>query len=184
MNRPTAAFLGAAAAAVALSAGVSYAVVPEPVAELSVTAPQQQPKTTESATSEELHKVRVYPNKQGALASPFLPEHPAREQSKAAHTSAAAQKPGGDRPGRAAPAVEKKEIRAAPAAEKKEILLVGIVSSETGRRAILSVGKRQITLSAGEEKNDVTLVSLTEDAATVSTPSGVRVLSMGAGREQ
>ena len=173
MNRPTAAFLGAAAAAVALSAGVSYAVVPEPVAELSVTAPQQQPKTTESATSEELHKVRVYPNKQGALASPFLPEHPAREQSKAAHTSAAAQKPGGDRPGRAAPAVE-----------KKEILLVGIVSSETGRRAILSVGKRQITLSAGEEKNDVTLVSLTEDAATVSTPSGVRVLSMGAGREQ
>lgn len=173
MNRPTAAFLGAAAAAVALSAGVSYAVVPEPVAELSVTAPQQQPKTTESATSEELHKVRVYPNKQGALASPFLPEHPAREQSKAAHTSAAAQKPGGDRPG-----------RAAPAAEKKEILLVGIVSSETGRRAILSVGKRQITLSAGEEKNDVTLVSLTEDAATVSTPSGVRVLSMGAGCEQ
>lgn len=173
MNRPTAAFFGAAAAAVALSAGVSYAVVPEPVAELSVTAPQQQPKTTESATSEELHKVRVYPNKQGALTSPFLPEHPAREQSKAAHTSAAAQKPGGDRLG-----------RAAPAAEKKEILLVGIVSSETGRRAILSVGKRQITLSAGEEKNDVTLVSLTEDAATVSTPSGVRVLSMGAGREQ
>ena len=154
MNRPTAAFLGAAAAAVALSAGVSYAVVPEPVAELSVTAPQQQPKTTESATSEELHKVRVYPNKQG-------------------HTSAAAQNPGGDRLG-----------RAAPAAEKKEILLVGIVSSETGRRAILSVGKRQITLSAGEEKNDVTLVSLTEDAATVSTPSGVRVLSMGTGREQ
>ena len=173
MNRPTAAFLGAAAAAVALSAGVSYAVVPEPVAELSVTAPQQQPKTTESATSEELHKVRVYPNKQGALASPFLPEHPAREQSKVAHTSAAAQKPSGDRSG-----------RAAPAAEEKEILFVGIVSSETGRRAILSVGKRQITLSAGEEKNDVTLVSLTEDAATVSTPSGVRVLSMGAGREQ
>ena len=173
MNRPTAAFLGAAAAAVALSAGVSYAVVPEPVAELSVTAPQQQPKTTESATSEELHKVRVYPNKQGALASPFLPEHPAREQSKAAHTAAATQNQGGDRPG-----------RAAPAAEEKEILLVGIVSSETGRRAILSVGKRQITLSAGEEKNDVTLVSLTEDAATVSTPSGVRVLSMGAGREQ
>ena len=173
MNRPTAAFFGAAAAAVALSAGVSYVVVPEPVAELSVTAPQQQPKTTESATSEELHKVRVYPNKQGALASPFLPEHPVREQSKAAHTSAAAQKPGGDRPG-----------RTAPAAEEKEILLVGIVSSETGRRAILSVGKRQITLSAGEEKNDVMLVSLTEDAATVSTPSGVRVLSMGAGREQ
>ncbi len=173
MNRPTAAFFGAAAAAVALSAGVSYAVVPEPVAELSVTAPQQQPQTTESATSEELHKVRVYPNKQGALASPFLPEHPAREQSRAAHTAAASQKPGGDRTG-----------RAAPAAEEKEILLVGIVSSETGRRAILSVGKRQITLSAGEEKNDVTLVSLTEDAATVSTPSGVRVLSMGAGREQ
>lgn len=173
MNRPTAAFFGVAAAAVALSAGVSYAVVPEPVAELSVTAPQQQPKTAESATSEELHKVRVYPNKQGALASPFLPEHPVREQSKAVHTAATAQKPGGDRPG-----------RTAPAAEEKEILLVGIVSSETGRRAILSVGKRQITLSAGEEKNDVTLVSLTEDAATVSTPSGVRVLSMGTGREQ
>ncbi len=169
MNRPTAAFLGAAAAAVALSAGVSYAVVPEPVAELSVTAPQQQPQTTESATSEELHKVRVYPNKQGALASPFLPEHPAREQSKAAPPAAESPKLGAERRGRELPVPKETETQ-----------LVGIVSSETGRRAILSVGKRQVTLAVGEEKDDVTLVSLTEDTATISTPSGVRVLSMGA----
>jgi hypothetical protein len=98
-----------------------------------------------------------------------LPEHPAREQSKAAPPAAAASKFGAERRGRELPVPKETETQ-----------LVGIVSSETGRRAILSVGKRQVTLAVGEEKDDVTLVSLTEDTATISTPSGVRVLSMGA----
>lgn len=153
----------------ALSAGVSYAVVPDPVAEFSVTEPQQKTKADEDATGGELHKVREYPQKQGAIVSPFLPEHPAREQSKAAPPPAAAPKLGPDRRGRELPVPKETETQ-----------LVGIVSSETGRRAILSVGKRQITLAVGEEKDDVTLVSLTEDTATISTPAGVRVLSMGA----
>ena len=167
MNRPTEAFLCAAAAVVALSAGVSYAVVPDPAPGLSVTEPQQ--KTAEEATGGELHKVREYPQKQGAIVSPFLPEHPARDQSKAAPPAAAPPKLGAERRGRELPVPKETETQ-----------LVGIVSSETGRRAILSVGKRQVTLAVGEEKDDVTLVSLTEDTATISTPSGVRVLSMGA----
>lgn len=170
MNRPTIAFFCAAAVVVALSAGVSCAVVPDHEAALSVTEPPQQRGTTGNVTDRELHKVREYPQKKGRLVSPFLPEHPTREQAKAAAVAATPQKREGERPGRMVSAPKEKEIR-----------LVGIVSSETGRRAILSVGKQQIILAAGEEKDNVTMVSLTEDSATVSTPSGERTLSMRAG---
>ena len=71
-------------------------------------------------------------------------------------------------------------IRQRPARET-EIRLVGVVSSEAGGRAILSVGKRQVSLAPGEEKDGVTLVSLTEKTATVLTPTGERELSLSAG---
>ena len=154
----------------ALSAGVSYAVVPDHAVELTVTEAPQNRRTTETTADKELHKVREYPKRQGRLVSPFLPEHPTREQAKAAAVSATTQRRDAERLGRTAPAPKEKEIR-----------LVGIVSSETGRRAILSVGKRQIILAVGEEKDDVTIVSLTGDSATISTPSGERTLSVRAG---
>ena len=107
--------------------------------------------------------------KEGHLVSPFLPEHPTREQARAAKTTPTQK-------------TEPKGTRSAPSpAKEPEIRLVGVVSSEAGRRAILSVGKRQIFLAPGEEKDGVTLVSLTERTATVSTSMGERELSLSAG---
>ncbi len=62
--------------------------------------------------------------------------------------------------------------------KEEEIRLVGVISSENERRAILSVGKRQILLAPGEEKDGVTLGSLTENTATVSTAMGEWELSL------
>ena len=173
MIRPTAAFCIAVFAAVGLALGTGYKLYPAQgdAAKLSVV---EQPHTevTDSAASEKtdknLHVVREHPMREGKLVSPFLPEHPTREQARAAKT-APAQKP------------EPKETRRASPARETEIRLVGVVSSEAGGRAILSVGKRQVSLAPGEEKDCVTLVSLTEKTATVLTPTGERELSLSAG---
>ena len=173
MIRPTAAFCIAVFAAVGLALGTGYKLYPAQgdAAKLSVV---EQPHTevTDSAASEKtdknLHVVREHPMREGRLVSPFLPEHPTREQARAAKT-APAQKP------------EPKETRRASPARETEIRLVGVVSSEAGGRAILSVGKRQVSLAPGEEKDGVTLVSLTEKTATVLTPTGERELSLSAG---
>ena len=173
MIRPTAAFCIAVFAAVGLALGTGYKLYPAQgdAAKLSVV---EQPHTevTDSAASEKtdknLHVVREHPMREGRLVSPFLPEHPTREQARAAKT-APAQKP------------EPKETRRASPARETEIRLVGVVSSEAGRRAILAVGKRQVLMAPGEEKDGVTLVSLTEKTATVLTPTGERELSLSAG---
>ena len=173
MIRPTAAFCIAVFAAVGLALGTGYKLYPAQgdAAKLSVV---EQPHTeaVNSAASEKtdknLHVVREHPMREGKLVSPFLPEHPTREQARAAKT-APAQKP------------EPKEMRRASPARETEIRLVGVVSSEAGGRAILSVGKRQVSLAPGEEKDGVTLVSLTEKTATVLTPTGERELSLSAG---
>ena len=173
MIRPTAALCIAVFAAVGLALGTGYKLYPAQgdAAKLSVV---EQPHTevTDSAASEKtdknLHVVREHPMREGKLVSPFLPEHPTREQARAAKT-APAQKP------------EPKETRRASSARESEIRLVGVVSSEAGGRAILSVGKRQVSLAPGEEKDGVTLVSLTEKTATVLTPTGERELSLSAG---
>ena len=173
MIRPTAAFCIAVFAAVGLALGTGYKLYPAQgdAAKLSVV---EQPHTevTDSAASEKtdknLHVVREHPMREGKLVSPFLPEHPTREQARAAKM-APVQKP------------EPKETRRAFPARETEIRLVGVVSSEAGGRAILSVGKRQVSLAPGEEKDGVTLVSLTEKTATVLTPTGERELSLSAG---
>ena len=172
MIRPTTAFCAAAFAAVGLALGTGYALYPMQgdAAKLAVV---EQPHTAFEAIGrkdENLHVVREHPMKEGHLVSPFLPEHPTREQARAAKT-APTQKP------------DPKEPRQTPSPTKEpEVRLVGVASSEAGRRAILSVGKRQILLAPGEEKDGVTLVSLTEKTATVSTPMGERELSLSAGR--
>lgn len=173
MIRPTTAFCVAVFAAVGLALGTGYKLYPAQgdAAKLSVV---EQPHTeaADSAASEKtdknLHVVREHPMREGRLVSPFLPEHPTREQARAAKT-APVQKP------------EPKETRRASPARETEIRLVGVVSSEAGGRAILSVGKRQVSLAPGEEKDGVTLVSLTEKTATVLTPTGERELSLSAG---
>ena len=166
MIRPTAAFCGAAIAAVALGVGVGFTACPAQDAGLSIEkpAPAQQ---TENMTQGELHTVHEYPALQGSLVSPFLPEHPTREQSRAKTARRPTPKP---------------EASRRPLPEKElEIRLVGVVSSDAGRRAILAVGKRQILLSPGDEAEGVTLVSLTEREATVATPTEERVLSLSRG---
>ena len=170
MIRPTAAFCIAVFAAVGLALGTGYAFYPvqSDVAKLSVVEPQREASSTAEKTENALHVVREHPMREGKLVSPFLPEHPTREQARAAKT-APAQKP------------EPKETRRASPARESEIRLVGVVSSESGGRAILSVGKRQVSLAPGEEKDGVTLVSLTEKTATVLTPTGERELSLSAG---
>lgn len=174
MIRPTAAFYIAAFAAVGLALGTGYKLYPAQgdAAKLSVV---EHPRTeaAESVTIEKtdknLHVVREHPMREGQLVSPFLPEHPTREQARAAKT-ALTQKP------------EPKETQqAAFPARETEIRLVGVVSSESGRRAILSVAKRHVLLAPGEEKDGVSLISLTEKTATVSTPTGERELSLSAG---
>lgn len=174
MIRPTAAFCAAVFAAVGLALGTGYKLYPAQgdAAKLSVV---EQPRTeaAESAapdkTDKNLHVVREHPMKEGRLVSPFLPEHPTREQARAAKT-APTQRP------------EPKGTRqASPPQKETEIRLVGVASSESGRRAILSVGRRQILLAPGEEKEGVTLVSLTDNAATVSTPMGDRELILSGG---
>ena len=173
MIRPTAAFCIAVFAAVGLALGTGYAFYPvqSDVAKLSVVKPPREASSTAEKTEKEnaLHVVREHPMREGQLVSPFLPEHPTREQARAAKT-VLTQKP------------EPKETQqAAFPARETEIRLVGVVSSESGRRAILSVAKRHVLLAPGEEKDGVTLVSLTEKTATVLTPTGERELSLSAG---
>ena len=172
MIRPTAAFYAAAFAAVGLAIGTGYALYPTQ-GDAAKLAFVEQPHTAAEdieRKDENLHVVREHPMKEGRLVSPFLPEHPTREQTRAAKT-VSAQK------------TEPKETRQVPTpAKESEIRLVGVASSEAGRRAILSVGKQQILLAPGEEKDGVTLVSLTEKTATVSTPTGERELYLSAGR--
>ena len=174
MIRPTAAFCIAVFAAVGLALGTGYKLYPAQgdAAKLSVV---EQPHTeaADSAASEKtdknLHVVREHPMREGRLVSPFLPEHPTREQARTAKTAPAQKQ-------------EPRQTRqtASPTREP-EIRLVGVASSETERRAILSIGKHQVLLAPGEEKDGVTLVSLTEKTATVLTPTGERELSLSAG---
>lgn len=171
MIRPTAAFFAAAIAAIGLAFGAGYALYPTQgdAAKLSVAEPPRTEINRVERKDENLHVVREHPMKEGRLVSPFLPEHPTREQARAAKTAPT-------------PRPEPKEARPAYSpAKETEIRLVGVASSEAGRRAILSVGKRQILLAPGEEKDGVTLVSLTENTATVSTAMGERELSLSAG---
>ena len=80
---------------------------------------------------------------------------------------------------------EKSREAAAAPREKppapQEIRLVGIISSESGSRAILAAGTRQIMLAPGEEKEGVVLLSLTKNEATVSTAAGTKVLPLSGG---
>lgn len=171
MIRPTAAFCIAVFAAVGLALGTGYAFYPvqSDVAKLSVVEPQREASSTAEKTENALHVVREHPMREGRLVSPFLPEHPTREQARAAKTAPAQKQ-------------EPRQTRqAASPTREPEIRLVGVASSETGRRAILSIGKHQVLLAPGEEKDGVTLVSLTEKTATVSTPVGERELSLSAG---
>ncbi len=171
MIRPTAAFYAAVFAAVGLALAMGYTFYPlqGDAAKLAV---MEQPQTTGiiiERKDENLHVVREHPMKEGRLVSPFLPEHPTREQTRAEKTAPLQKQ-------------EPKGTRQAPApAKEPEIRLVGVASSESGRRAILSVGKQQIVLAPGEEKDGLTLVSLTEKTATVSTPMGERELYLSAG---
>lgn len=166
MNRPTAALCLAAFTSVGLALDMSYLFCPvqgEP-AVLSVVEP---PHAAEEKTGkDDLHRVREHPARQGGLTSPFLPEHPTRPQARAAKPAPAQT-----------PKPEMQRQTASPAKEP-ELRLVGVVSSESGRRAIFSVGARQILLAPGETKSGVTLLSLTENAAIVSTSAGERQLSI------
>ena len=170
MIRPTAAFCAAALAAIGAALGAGYTLYPAQgdAAKLVVTEATRAATEPVERKDENLHVVREHPMKEGHLVSPFLPEHPTREQARAAKT-APAQKPSPK--GTRQPSSPTKE---------PEIRLVGVASSEAGRRAILSVGKRQILLAPGEEKEGVTLVSLTENTATVSTAAGERKLILSA----
>ena len=171
MIRPTAVLCVAALAAVGLALGTGYALYPMQgdAAKLSVAEPPRTEMNRSERKDENLHVVREHPMKEGNLVSPFLPEHPTREQVKA-EKSAPAQRP------------EPKGTRQATSpAKEPELRLVGVASSDAGRRAILAVGKRQILLAPGEEKDGVTLVSLTEDTATVATALGEHELSLSAG---
>ncbi len=171
MIRPTAAFYAAAFAAIGLALGTGYALYPTQGDAAKLVVMERSHTAVEGLERKEenLHVVREHPMKEGHLVSPFLPEHPTREQARAAKTTPTQK-------------TEPKGTRSAPSpAKEPEIRLVGVVSSEAGRRAILSVGKRQILLAPGEEKDGVTLVSLTERTATVSTSMGERELSLSAG---
>ena len=171
MIRPTTAFCVAALAAIGLALGTAYVLYPTQgdAAKLSVAEPPRTEMNRIERKDENLHVVREHPMKEGRLVSPFLPEHPTREQARAAKTTPA-------------PRPEPKGARQAPSpAKETEIRLVGVASSEAGRRAILSVGKRQILLAPGEEKDGVTLVSLTETTAIISTAAEERELSLSTG---
>ena len=171
MIRPTVAFCAAALAAIGLALGAGYAFYPTQGAAAKLVVVESSPAAADiiEIKDENLHVVREHPMKEGRLVSPFLPEHPTREQARAEKT-VPTQRP------------EPKGTRqASPPQKETEIRLVGVASSESGRRAILSVGRRQILLAPGEEKEGVTLVSLTENTATVATAAGERELSLSAG---
>lgn len=162
--------LCAAIAAIAAAVGVSYMVFPAQggAAELSVTQTPNTPRTTDEKPDGNLHRVREHPMRQGRIASPFLPEHPTRADVKKAMASSKQTPP------------QKNTVPPEPTAPQ-EIRLVGVVSAGTGRRAIVAVGKKQMLLAVGEEKDGVTLVSLAEKEAVVSTAAGERTLALASG---
>ncbi len=168
MTRP-AALICAAVAAIGMAVWVSYQVFPArgDAGELTVSEMPGTAGGTEAKSSGKLHQVREYPPKQGRLASPFLPEHPTREDRK----KTAEPKKQAPPTGRPAPETS------AP----QELRLVGVVSAETGRRAIVAVGKKQKLLAPGEENDGITLLSVTDMEAVVSTPTGERTLSLSSG---
>ena len=172
MIHPTSAFYAAALAAIGLALGAGYTLYPAQgdAAKLSGSEPPRTGTAAAESSDEKLHVVREHPMKEGQLVSPFLPEHPTRDQVRA-EKAASAQR---QKMRESQPAVP-------PPPREMEIRLVGVASSGTERRAILSVGKRQILLAPGEEKGGVTLVSLTEKSATVSTAAGMRELSLELG---
>ena len=173
MNRPSPFLGGAAVVSVLLGVGVSTAGVTEPAPLTIIERPIERAAASDARG--ELPKVRSYPAREGRLASPFLPEHPTREQAKRQSLPPVTRDiklP----PGR--------HVEQPPRHEKKPqaVRLVGIVSSADGRRAILSVGGRHVLLSEGEAKDGVTLLSLTDREATVSSEGGEMTLSVGAGK--
>jgi hypothetical protein len=169
--RPTAAFCVAALAAIGLALGAGYTLYPAQgdAAKLSVAEPPRTAATVDRS-EEKLHVVREHPMKEGQLVSPFLPEHPTREQVRAEKAASAQRQK-----------MRESHPEPPPPQREMEIRLVGVASAGTERRAILAVGKRQILLAPGEEKGGVTLVSLTENSATVSTAAGMRELPLSLG---
>ncbi len=169
MTRSEALFC-AAAVAIGAAVGVSYMAFPAQggAEELSVAEPPAAARSARARPTESLHQVREQRERPGRIASPFLPEHPTRGDGKPP-TPATPQTPPTkrtERPGPDAP---------------QEIRLVGVVSAETGRRAIVAVGKKQLLLRIGEEKDGVTLETLTETEATISTAAGERKLALPSG---
>ena len=169
MIRPTAALCLAALTSIGLAFDTGYALCPvqgEP-AQLSIVEP---PRAADEKRETDLHIVREHPMQQGCLVSPFLPEHPTREQARAAKL-----------PPTQTPSKSAAPLQATLPAKEPEMRLVGVVSSDAGRRAILFAEKRQILLAPGDEKDGVALISLTENAAVVSTPAGERTLFLSSG---
>lgn len=161
--------LCAAAAAIGTAVGVSYLFFPAQggAAELSVERPPRIARTAAETPPESLHQVREHREKQGRIASPFLPEHPARGDGKKAAPKLRTPPP--------------KRTEAPEPNAPQEIRLVGVVSAETGRRAIVAVGTKQLLLAVGEEKSGITLDALTENEAIVSTAAGERKLALPSG---
>ena len=172
MTRSEALFC-AAAVAIGAAVGVSYMAFPAQggAEELSVAEPPAAARSVRARPTESLHQVREQRERPGRIASPFLPEHPARGDGKPP-TPATPQTP-------QTPTTKRTE-RPGPEAPQ-EIRLVGVVSAETGRRAIVAVGKKQLLLRIGEEKDGVTLETLTETEATISTAAGERTLALPSG---
>ena len=171
MSRPSPFLGGAAIVSVLLGVGAACMIVTQPESMAIIERPME--KAAASDARGEPPKLRSYPAREGRLASPFLPEHPTREQAK--RRTAASNIP-------APPAREIGRVPRIPHAptKPKAIRLVGIVSSAEGRRAILSVGGRHVLLSEGETKDGVTLLALTEREATISSEDGEITLQVGA----
>ena len=162
--------LCAAVVAIGAAVGVSYVIFPAQggAAELTVTQMPNASRTADETQDGNLHQVREHLMRQGRIASPFLPEHPTRDDVKKA----------------VAPNKQTPQQKNAPSPEPtapQEVRLVGVVSAETGRRAIVAVGKKQLLLAVGEKKDGVTLVSLTEKEAIVSTATGEHALALASG---
>ncbi len=170
MKRPTAALFGFTVLSVCLAVWLSYSAFPSWDAEFLISEMPQPGPAAGNPRHGELHVVREYPLTRGCLRSPFLFEHPTRDEIRDAKAAVAAR--------RAQVSLEGPVL---PPKKEPEIRLTGIASSDAGRRAFLYVGGRHIMLAPGEEKDGVTLISLTDREATVSAGSGERTLTLGLG---
>ena len=67
---------------------------------------------------------------------------------------------------------------AATAPQKASLRLTGILSAESGTLAIFSCGGQSFTLSPGEQREDIRLVSIGEEQAVVDTITGRQLLQL------